>query len=181
MLGCQRRHEFSDSNAWTALTDVPPKEFHWALCTGWRLSWYRMLPMPVSIQSCESPLLVPGGRHQQRWHHYWCLGDDINRDVNLSIAKVNPGYAKHAGIEAWRPIGTSITMVVCVRTQANSRNHLVEICCDLIRIRHDIIFYSHWHQPEIGQNLIKHVEMHFWPIISYRISRDLIMIGQDMI
>ena len=29
MLGCQRRHEFSDSNAWIASTDVSPKKFHW--------------------------------------------------------------------------------------------------------------------------------------------------------
>ena len=31
MLGCQRRHEFSDSNAWITSTDVPPNEFHWPL------------------------------------------------------------------------------------------------------------------------------------------------------
>ena len=35
------------------LSDVPPKEFHWPVCTDWRSGWYRTLPMPVSIQSCE--------------------------------------------------------------------------------------------------------------------------------
>ena len=45
------RHEISDSNAWTALTDVPPKVLHWPLCTGWTLGWCRTLPVPVSIQS----------------------------------------------------------------------------------------------------------------------------------
>ena len=59
VLDCQCRHEFSDSNAWIALTYVPPKELHWPLCTGWRPGWYRKLPMPVSIQSCECcPVVV---------------------------------------------------------------------------------------------------------------------------
>ena len=39
MLDCPCRHEFSYSNAWTALTDVPPKELRWPLCTGWTLDW----------------------------------------------------------------------------------------------------------------------------------------------
>ena len=59
MLDRQLKHEFSDNNAWIVLTDVPPKEFHWPLCTGWRFGWYIMLPMPVSIQSCECcPVVV---------------------------------------------------------------------------------------------------------------------------
>ena len=51
VLDCQCRHEFSDSNAWTVLTDVPSKELPWPLCTGWTLGWCRTLPMPVSIPS----------------------------------------------------------------------------------------------------------------------------------
>ena len=51
MLDCQYRHEFSDSNAWIALADVPPKELHWPLCKGWTLGWCRTLAMPVSVQS----------------------------------------------------------------------------------------------------------------------------------
>ena len=35
-----------------------PKEFRWPVCTDWRLGWYRMLPMPVAIQSCECCLVV---------------------------------------------------------------------------------------------------------------------------
>ena len=63
MLDCQCRHEFSHSNAWTALTDVPPKELRWPLCTGWTLGWCRMLPMPVSVQRYECCPVVVG----------WCL------------------------------------------------------------------------------------------------------------
>ena len=37
---------------WISSNDVPPKELHWPLCRGWRLGWCRMLPMPVSMQSC---------------------------------------------------------------------------------------------------------------------------------
>ena len=59
----QCRHEFWHSNAWTALTDVPPKELRWLLCTGWTLGWCRMLPMPVSVQSYECCPVVVG----------WCL------------------------------------------------------------------------------------------------------------
>ena len=51
VLDCQYRHKFSDSNAWTALTGIPPKELHWPLCTGWTICWCGTLPMPVSIQS----------------------------------------------------------------------------------------------------------------------------------
>ena len=36
---CQCRNMFWDSNAWTALTDIPSKEFHWSLRTNWRLDW----------------------------------------------------------------------------------------------------------------------------------------------
>ena len=43
---------FSHSNASTALTDIPPKELRWPLCTGWT-GWCIMLPMPVSVQSYE--------------------------------------------------------------------------------------------------------------------------------
>ena len=53
MLDCQCRHKFSHSNAWTALTDVPPKELPWPLCTDWTLGWCRMLLMPLLIQSYE--------------------------------------------------------------------------------------------------------------------------------
>ena len=48
---CQNRHRFSGSNAWIALSNVPLKELHWPLCTGWTLGWCRTLPMPVSVQS----------------------------------------------------------------------------------------------------------------------------------
>ena len=77
MLGCQRRHEFSDSNAWIASTDVPPKEFHWPLCTGWRLGWYRMLPMPVSMQSCECCPVV-------NWYSMLCH-THCNRSLAWSV------------------------------------------------------------------------------------------------
>ena len=63
MLDCQCKHQFSHSNAWTALTDVTPKELLWPLCTGWTLGWCRMLPMPVSVQSYENWPVVVG----------WCL------------------------------------------------------------------------------------------------------------
>ena len=63
VLDFQCRHEFWHSNAWTVLTDVPPKELRWPLCTGWTLGWCRMLPMPVSVQSYECcPVVV-----------VWCL------------------------------------------------------------------------------------------------------------
>ena len=39
VLDCQCRHGFSDNNAWIALTDVPPKKFHWPMCIGLRLGW----------------------------------------------------------------------------------------------------------------------------------------------
>ena len=52
VLDCLCRYEFSHSNAWTALTDVPPKELRWRLCTDWTLGWCRMLPM-LSVQSYE--------------------------------------------------------------------------------------------------------------------------------
>ena len=63
VLDCQCRRKFSDSNAWIALTYIPPKELHWPVCTGWKLAWYRKLPIPVSVQSCERcPIVVN-----------WCL------------------------------------------------------------------------------------------------------------
>ena len=40
----QCRHVFWDSNSWTALGDVPPKELHWSQHTNWRLGWCSMLP-----------------------------------------------------------------------------------------------------------------------------------------
>ena len=52
MLGCQCRHEFSDSNSWTTSTDVPPKELRWPLCTYWRLGWCKMPRVPVLTQRC---------------------------------------------------------------------------------------------------------------------------------
>ena len=51
MLDCQCRHEFSNSNAWAALADIPPKELRWPLWIHWTLGWCSMLLMPVSIQS----------------------------------------------------------------------------------------------------------------------------------
>ena len=51
VLDCQYRHKFSDSNVWIALANVPPKQLHWPLCTGWTLGWCRTPPMPVSVQS----------------------------------------------------------------------------------------------------------------------------------
>ena len=59
----QCRHEFSHSNTWTVLTDVPPKELRWPLCTGWTLGWCIKLPMPVSVHSYERCPVVLG----------WCL------------------------------------------------------------------------------------------------------------
>ena len=52
VLGCQCRHKFSDSNSWTASTDVPPEELRWPPCTYWRLGWCRMLRVPVLVQHC---------------------------------------------------------------------------------------------------------------------------------
>ena len=52
MLGCQCRHEFSDSNSWTTSTDVPPKELRWPPCTYWRLGWCKMPRVPVLAQRC---------------------------------------------------------------------------------------------------------------------------------
>ena len=39
VLGCQCRHEFSDSNSWTSSTYVAPEELRWPPCTYWRLDW----------------------------------------------------------------------------------------------------------------------------------------------
>ena len=62
------RHGFLDSNAWIALNDVPPKELHWPLCTGWWLGWCKMFLMPVWIQSCGCcPLVV-----DLMWCHIQC-------------------------------------------------------------------------------------------------------------
>ena len=80
VLDCQCRHEFSHSNAWTALTDVPPKELRWPLCTGGTLGWCRMFPMLVSIQSYECCPVVVGWclmlchtqcNHSQTWNEQW--------------------------------------------------------------------------------------------------------------
>ena len=68
------------SNAWTALTSVPPKELRWPLCTGWSLGWCRTLPMPVSIQSYGCcPIAVDQGlmlshtqcNHSPAWSEQW--------------------------------------------------------------------------------------------------------------
>ena len=73
-------NEFSDSNAWIALTDVPSNEFHWPLYTDWRLGWYRTLTMPVSIHSCEwlpviidwySTLCHTKCKHSPTWSVQW--------------------------------------------------------------------------------------------------------------
>ena len=67
-------------NAWTVLTDVPPKELRWPLCTGWTLGWCRKLPMPVSVHSYERcPVvlhwcLMPCHTqciHSQTWNEQW--------------------------------------------------------------------------------------------------------------
>ena len=50
VLGCWCKHEFSDSNALTASTDVLLEELHWPPCTCWRLGWCRMLQVPVLLQ-----------------------------------------------------------------------------------------------------------------------------------
>ena len=80
VLDFQCRHEFWHSNAWTALTDVPPKELRWPLCTGWTLGWCRMIPMPVSVQSYECCPVVVGWclmlchtqcNHSQTWNEQW--------------------------------------------------------------------------------------------------------------
>ena len=47
---CRCKHEFSDSNALTASTNVIPEELHWPPCTYWRLGWCRMLQVPVLLQ-----------------------------------------------------------------------------------------------------------------------------------
>ena len=57
------RHVFWDSNSWTALADVPPRDFHWSQHTNWRLGWCRMLQAPVLIQCCGCCPVVAG----------WCL------------------------------------------------------------------------------------------------------------
>ena len=63
-----------------SLTNVPPKELHWPLCTGWTLGWCRMLPMPVSVQSYECCPVVVGWclmlchtqcNHSQTWNEQW--------------------------------------------------------------------------------------------------------------
>ena len=78
MLGCQCRHEFSESNAWIAWNDVPPKVFHWPLYTGWSLGWYRMLPMPIAIQRCECcPVVV-------NWYSMLCH-PQCNRSTAWSV------------------------------------------------------------------------------------------------
>ena len=60
----------------------------------------------------------------------------------VSVAAVNPGYAIHAAIEAGRPIGASITMIVRL-CRVIYRDHLTEICSDMIRIHRDIISTNH--------------------------------------
>ena len=80
VLDCQCRHEFSDSDAWTALTDVHPKELRWPLCTGWILGWCRMLPMPDLILSYGCcPVVVDRclmlrhtqSNHSPAWSKQW--------------------------------------------------------------------------------------------------------------
>ena len=66
MLGCQCRHEFSDSNAWTASTYVTLKELRWPLCTYWRLGWCRVLRVPVLVQYCGCCQVVVN------WHGILC-------------------------------------------------------------------------------------------------------------
>ena len=66
VLGCQCRHKSSDSNAWTASTAFTSKEFHWPLCTCWRLGWCKMHQVPVSVQHCGCcPVVVD-------WHLMLC-------------------------------------------------------------------------------------------------------------
>ena len=80
VLDFQCRHESSNSNAWTALTDALPKELRWPLCKGWTLGWCRMLPMPVSIQSYGCCLVVVDRcstlchtqcNHSPAWSEQW--------------------------------------------------------------------------------------------------------------
>ena len=52
------QHEFSDSNSWTASTDVPPEELRWPPCTYWKLGWCRMLRVPVLVQRCGCLVVV---------------------------------------------------------------------------------------------------------------------------
>ena len=86
----QCRHMFWDSNSWTALADVPPKERHRSQHTNWRLGWCRMLQVPVLIQCCGCCPVVTGWcsmlchtrhNHSPAWSKWWpgtasgvCLG-----------------------------------------------------------------------------------------------------------
>ena len=68
------------SNAWTALTDVPPKKPRWPLHTGWKLGLCRTLPMPVSIRNygccpvvidcCLRPCHTKSN-HSPAWSEQW--------------------------------------------------------------------------------------------------------------
>ena len=85
VLDFQCEHEFSNSNAWTTLIDVPPKEYRWPLCTGWALGWCNMLPMPVSMQS------------------YGCSSVDVDRCLTLCHTQCNLGQlgANIGPVQIW--------------------------------------------------------------------------------
>ena len=79
LLDCRCRHEFSESNASIASTNVPQRSFV-GLCVQTTLGWCRILAMPVSIQSygcCPvvldqcSMLCHTQCNHSPAWSEQW--------------------------------------------------------------------------------------------------------------
>ena len=88
VLGCQCRHEFSDSNSWTASANVPPKELHWLPCTYWRLGWCKMPRGPVWAQRCGCCQVVLNW-YWMLWHTQYIHNSLERTMVGYSISSVS--------------------------------------------------------------------------------------------
>ena len=99
VLGCQCRHEFSDSNSWTASTDALPKELRWPQCTYWRLGWCNMPRVPVLAQRCGCCQVVVNWYwmlchtqciHNLAWNEQWSGTASIVCLCPLPTSSVQP-------------------------------------------------------------------------------------------
>ena len=157
VLDCQYRHKFADSNAWTALTGIPPKELHWPLCIGWTMGWCGTLPMPVSIQSygcCPVVVdwslikcLITVGRELRQHQHdsnELCSWDvpPLCRNSRLTVINLDYNMTKQRYI-------TGIYDVT---------SHIVTSHISPLR-REFWLYTSHREGSECARNIVRHVKL----------------------